>query len=61
MPRTTDPKFELAEDLGDGRFMFVRTQDADEDGDVEEEVVIVGTDIRAPRDPAVCAGYGSRC
>ena len=49
MPRTSDPKFELAEDLGDGRFMFVRTQDADEDGDVEEEVVIVGTDIRAPR------------
>ena len=49
MPRTTDPKFELAEDLGDGRFMFVRTQDADEDGNVEEEVVIVGTDIRAPR------------
>ena len=49
MPRTTDRKFELAEDLGDGRFMFVRTQDADEDGDVEEEVVIVGTDIRAPR------------
>ena len=35
--------------MGDGRFMFVRTQDADEDGNVEEEVVIVGTDIRAPR------------
>ncbi len=45
-----DAKFEdQMAGLDDGRFMFVRTQDEDEDGNVEEEVVIVGTDIRAPR------------
>ena len=35
--------------MGDGRQMLVLANDADEDGDVVEEVVIVGTDIRAPR------------
>ena len=44
----TDPKFELAEDMGDGRQMFVLKNDADADGDVVEEVVIVGTDIKIP-------------
>ena len=45
-----DPKFEMAEDLGRGRTMHVRTMEADEDnGDVVEEVVIVSTDIEAPK------------
>ena len=44
-----DPKFEdQMAGLDDGRFMFARTQDEDADGNVEEEVVVVGTDIRAP-------------
>ena len=45
-----DPKFvDQMAGLDSGRSMFVRTQDADADGNVEEEVVVVGTDIRAPR------------
>ena len=45
-----DPKFEdQMAGLDDGRFMLVRTKDEDADGNVEEEVVVVGTDIRAPR------------
>ena len=45
-----DPKFvDQMAGLDDGRVMFVRTKDADADGNVEEEVVIVGTDIKAPR------------
>ena len=45
-----DPKFvDQMAGLDAGRYMLVRTQDADADGNVEEEVVIVGTDIKAPR------------
>ena len=45
-----DPKFvDQMAGLDDGRFMLVRTMDADDDGNVEEEVVVVGTDIKAPR------------
>ena len=47
--RDDDPKFEMAEDLGGGRTMHVRTMEADDDGDVVEEVVIVSTDIEAPK------------
>ena len=43
-----DPMFEQAMDFGDGRTMHVRKMDADDDGNVVEEVVIVSTDIEAP-------------
>ena len=43
-----DPKFEMAMDLGGGRTMHARTMEADDDGNVESEVVIVSTDIEAP-------------
>ncbi len=43
-----DPKFTQAMDLGGGRTMHTRTMEADSDGDVVEEVVIVSTDIQAP-------------
>ena len=43
-----DPKFEQAMDFGDGRTMHVRAMEADADGNVVEEVVIVSTDIAAP-------------
>ena len=44
-----DPQFALAMDLGGGRTMHVRAMEADDDGNVEEEVVIVQTDIEAPK------------
>ena len=44
-----DPMFEQAMDFGDGRTMHVRKMDADEDGNVVEEVVIVSTDIEPPK------------
>ena len=44
-----DPKFEQAMDLGGGTTMHVRTQEADDDDNVVEEVVIVSTDIAAPK------------
>ena len=44
-----DPKFALAMDLGDGRTMHTRKMEADADGNVVEEVVIVSTDIDAPK------------
>ena len=44
-----DPKFMQAMDLGHGRTMHVRTMEADADGDVVTEVVIVSTDIDAPK------------
>jgi hypothetical protein len=44
-----DPKFALHTDLGGGRTMHVRTMDADADENVVEEVVIVSTDIQAPK------------
>ena len=43
-----DPKFTQAMDLGGGTTMHTRTKAADDDGNVEEEVVIVSTDIEAP-------------
>ena len=50
MAAADDPKFEQAMgDLGSGRTMHVRTMDADADGNVVEEVVIVSTDIQAPK------------
>ena len=44
-----DPKFMQAMDLGGGRTMHTRTMEANSDGDVVEEVVIVRTDIEAPK------------
>ena len=44
-----DPKFVQAMDFADGRTMHVRAIEADEDGNVVEEVVIVKTDIDAPK------------
>ena len=44
-----DPKFAQAMDLGHGRTMHVRTMEADDDGDVVTEVVIVSTDIAEPK------------
>ena len=44
-----DPKFTQAMDLGDGTTMHVRMMKADDDGNVESEVVIVSTDIEAPK------------
>ena len=42
------PQFAQAMDLGNGRTMHTRTMDADPDGNVVTEVVIVSTDIDAP-------------
>ena len=53
-----DPKFMQAMDLGGGRTMHVRTMDADEDGNVVEEVVIVETDIEAPKPTAFATVTG---
>ena len=44
-----DPEFTLYKDLGEGRTMHTRKMEADVDGNVVEEVVIVSTDIAAPR------------
>ena len=43
-----DPEFTLAEDLMDGRIMHVRSKAADDEGNVEQEVVLVATDIDPP-------------
>ena len=43
-----DPTFMQTMDLGGGRTMHVRTMPADGDGNVAEEVMVVGTDIEAP-------------
>ena len=43
-----NPQFAQAMDLGGGRTMHVRTMDANDEGEVVEEVVIVSTDIDAP-------------
>ena len=43
-----DVEFMQAMDFGDGRTMHTRTMDADDDGNVMTEVVIVATDIEAP-------------
>ena len=44
-----DPEFALYKDLGKGRTMHTRKMEADADGDVVEEVIVVSTDIAAPR------------
>ena len=44
-----DPKFTQAMDLGSGRTMHTRAMEADDDGNVVEEVVIVSTDIEGPK------------
>ena len=44
-----DPKFSQAMDLGGGTTMHVREMEADDDGNVEDEVVVVTTDIEAPK------------
>ena len=49
MAADDDPKFMQAMDLGSGRTMHTRTMEADTDGNVVEETVIVSTDIEAPK------------
>ena len=49
LPEDDDPMFALYKDLGEGRTMHTRKMEADEDGNVVEEVVIVSTDIAAPK------------
>ena len=44
-----DPKFEEVMDLGSGRTMHLREMEADDDGNVVEEIVIVATDIDPPK------------
>ena len=46
---TDDPTFMQTMDLGGGRTMHVRTMPADGDGNVAAEVVVVSTDIEAPK------------
>ena len=53
-----DPKFAQAEDLGGGTTMHSRMMEADDDGDVVEEVVIVTTDIDAPKATAFAKVMG---
>ena len=48
LAREADPKFMQAADMMDGRTMHVRSKAEDAMGNVEEEVVIVATDIEAP-------------
>ena len=49
LPGDDDPKFLQAMDFGGGRTMHVRTMEANDDGEVVEEVVVVRTDIDAPK------------
>ena len=44
-----DPKFMQAMDLGGGTTMHTRMMEADDDGNVMTEVVVVTTDIEAPK------------
>ncbi len=44
-----DAKFTLTADLGGGITRHDRTQDAKDDGDVDNEIVMVSTDIDAPK------------
>ena len=53
-----DPKFEQAMDFGEGRTMHTRMMEADDDGNVVEEVVIVSTDIAAPKATAFAKVVG---
>ena len=52
-----DLKFVQAMDLGNGRTMHVREMEADADGKVVTEVVIVATDIQAPVATAFATVY----
>ena len=52
-----DVKFMLARDFGDGRTMHTRTMEANDDGEVVTEVVIVSTDIDAPKATAFATVY----
>ena len=48
---TDDPKFEdQMAGLDAGRSMHVRTMEADNDGNVVREIMIVSTDIKKPMD-----------
>ncbi|MXX27299.1 MAG: hypothetical protein F4Z82_17850 [Caldilineaceae bacterium SB0668_bin_21] len=44
-----DPKFAVAEMLSGGRQMLTRTMEANDDGEVMTEVVLVATDIQGPK------------
>ena len=44
-----DPKFEVAAMLSGGRQMLTRTMEANDDGEVMTEVVLVATDIAGPK------------
>ena len=44
-----DPKFAVAEMLSGGRQMLTRTMEANDDGEVMTEVVLVATDIEGPK------------
>ena len=52
-----DVEFMEAMDFGDGRTKHTRTMDADADGNVMTEVVIVSTDIEAPKATAFATVY----
>ena len=52
-----EPKFTQAEDFGGGTTMHVRTMEANDDSEVVEEVVIVTTDIKAPKATAFATVY----
>ena len=56
---TTMSEFMQVMDFGDGRTMHTRTMDANEDGDVITEVVIVSTDIEAPKATAFAMVHGA--
>ena len=51
-----DPKFSPM-DLGGGRYVVDRTMDADDEGNVVEEVVVVRTDIARPKTPRFAIQY----
>ena len=51
-PNLADPEFAQAMDLGGGTTMHVRAMAAASDGTVKDEVVIVTTDIEAPKPTA---------
>lgn len=49
MAAMDDPKFEVAAMLSGGRQMLTRTMEANDDGEVMTEVVLVATDIAEPK------------
>ena len=53
-----DPKYEQRMDLGGGTTMHSRIMEADDDGNVVEEVAIVSTDIKAPKATAFATVHG---